>query len=255
MRKYFFSLLIGVSLLSCNQNNKGVKSQDTRAKEILLNSIKAYNSDSFYNSTIQFNTKDLEYKLYRKSNIADFEVVRKLDTVTYKATYNNGTRAYFVNNIEQEQTSAAMKFIDIKLEGLCYLFSIPHEFNQNHVQLKKLEDVIIKNKNYNVIHVSFTRISEEDPDDVFILYINPDTFYIDYLAEKYHFTAVNRPLFKVAHNFRTIEGITFVDYYVLDPKKEDRDTDLEVIYKLYNANNLNELQSLIFENIQVEINN
>jgi len=248
MVRILSSVIILMLVFSC-------KEKDTlTAKDILSESYKAYNSDAFFNSTIKFNIKDLEYPLHRKGHIQDFEVVRKVDTTTYKATYSNGSTSYIVNDKELPQTSMARLFIQIKLEGISYLFSIPHVFDQNAVIPKRLEDVTIKNKEYYAVDITFTRLDEEEPENEFILYINKENFLVDYYAQDYDLAApVKRLEFRVAHNFRTIEGITLADYFVLKSKSEDE--KLSNLFKLYNDNDLEESEALKFENIEVELHN
>ena len=226
--------------------------REARAKTLMAMTLEEYKAEEFFRSTVTFNMGELEYKMVRDGVVADFEVTRQVDTLTYKAVYKNGYRAYLINDSIQPETSYSNLFIDIRLEGIMYFFTLPREFDRNYVHLKQLEDVIIKKKTYHAVHVSFTRVSEDDPEDELILYIDPDTKRIKYFAEFHQYTAAKRNVFKVAHNFRRIDSLLFADYYVLVPRKEDENEKLEDLYKLYNANNMDELPSLIFENIEVQ---
>ena len=56
-------------ILSCAKNEKTVTAND-----ILVNTIDASGGDYFNNSTVSFNMADLDYKLFRKDNIAEYGV-------------------------------------------------------------------------------------------------------------------------------------------------------------------------------------
>ena len=251
MRITFALFLSFILLLGCESNKS---SSEDDAKALLAEVLEVYNTDDFFKSTITFNTDELEYTLKRDGYISNFQLIRRVDTITYKATYNNGQRRYYINDSLQEESNHGNLFIDIKLEGFCYLFSLPREFDRNHVKLNMGEDVVIKKKNYHTLNVSFTRVSEDDPNDEFILYVEPETKYVKYYAEYYSLAPGDRKAFKVAHNFRTIEGILFADYFALTPTRDNFQTaQLNDLYELYNANDLDELESLIYENIEVTL--
>lgn len=251
MRIAIVLFLSFVLLLGC-ESKPSYSEND--AKALLTEVIETYNSKDFFTSTITFKTDDLEYTLNRDGYVSNFQIIRKVDTLTFKATYNNGQRRYFINDRLQEESNHGNLFIDIKLEGFSYLFSLPREFDRNHVKVNQNEDVVIKKKNYHVLDITFTRLSEDDPNDQFILYIDPETKYVKYYAEYYSLSPGDRKIFKVAHNFRTIEGILFADYFALTPTREDfQTTELKDMHKLYDANNLDELPSSIYENIEVTL--
>ena len=231
-------------ILSCAKNEKTVT-----AKDILVNTIDASGGDYFNNSTVSFNMADLDYKLFRKDNIAEFEVTRQLDTLNYKAVYKNGYSAYFVNDSLQEENYYSRKFIESKLEGLTYIFSIPFNLNQNATQLTRLEDVIIDDKLHYALHVTFTEI-EGQPSDEFILYINQATNLMDYYIQIFHLTG-GTPLFKKAINRRSVNSIQFSDFWAF---KIDDTSNLKSAYKNYNRRNLKAHKKIEFENINVVLN-
>ena len=247
LMKFNYLFLIFITFYSCNNDSNSLT-----AKQLLKKSISVYGGNNFNNSIIAYDVDVLHYEVFRKNNISNFTLTRQIDTTFFKATYENGTMEYFVNNNKQEIIPSTFTFLNLYLDGFVYLSSIPHVFNQNAVKLKKLEDVIIKDKKYLVIHVKFTKTTEDDPENEFILYIDPNTYYVDYYVERFNFSIKSGIYFKVAKNIRIIKDITFADYFVLTPKTKG--IILTEIYKLYNKNNLEELDPIEYTNITVELN-
>ena len=243
----YIYVLIAIILFSCNEDvNSGLS-----AKSILQKSIDASGRENFFNSTIKFNVEELQYEIYRKEHISKYVMTRQVDTTFYKAIYEMGHFEYYVNDEIQRQTSQGKVFFDTKLEGFVYLFSIPHILDQNAVILTRLEDAEIDGKSYFAVYATFQEV-EGVPQDQFILYIDPDTYLVDFYAQKYSLF-MNRKKFKKAVNSRFVEDIRFTDHHVYYFKGEDN-TPLDQFYKLYNDDVLNRQNDVILENILVEIN-
>ena len=237
-------LLIAVFILSCKEEMKTLA-----AEEILSYSIESSGGEDFMNSSISFNIDDFNYQIIRQGNIQDFQVVRQVDTIQYKAIYKNGYSAYFINDINQEEIAHSRKFIETRLEGETYIFSIPHVFKQNATIVSKMEDVYIDQKKYYSLHITF-KVIEDDPEDEFYLYIDQETFLVDYYAYKFDLTG-NRRLFKKAINRKNIEGIAFTDYWAFSSPVDS--TALKDLYKLYNIKSLQGLAKIEYQNIAVKL--
>ena len=141
-RLYGFFVFITLVLVSCTSKTSAIT-----ADEILKSSMEstAKNID-FFNTTITFNFNEYDYTMERKDHIAKFTALVERDTVSYKATYENGYQRYFINNIEQPESFLTRSFINLHLEGLLYNFSIPFIFQRNDVILERMEDVTIRHK-------------------------------------------------------------------------------------------------------------
>ena len=204
---------ICMMLLGCNAAETELSGQ-----QLLDKSIEAHGGASFFDSKVSFDIDDRHYLVAWQNKSPRFEVTRATDSITYKATYSGGLQQYFINDSLQEETLYTRRYIDSQLEGLLYLFSIPHIFDQNAVIATRVEDVLVKDKKYHSVHISFTQIDENEGDE-FYLYIDPETYLVDYYAEKYELTG-ERMLFKRAFNRRTINGYVFADYYLFEDRSQ-----------------------------------
>lgn len=221
-----------------------------KGTKILQDCIETYGGAKFFNSKITFNIEDLYYSIERKDNLSNFVLTRQVDSIEYKATYQNGSTAYFINDSLQEETLYSRRFIEARLEGLVYLFSIPHIFDQNSVVAAQEENVTIGKKEYLTLHIWF-RPLPEDPENEFYLYIDPETKHIDFFTEKFDLNGESI-LFKKAINKRTIKGLLFSDYNVFRSVSEDS-VSLDAVYKNYNNRSIEYLTDIVYENFEVEI--
>ena len=244
--KYLY-IFIALLVFSCND---GVM-EGPDANTILEKSINTSGASNFYNSTITFNVKELEYELYRKEHISKFTMTRRVDTILYKAVYNMGEFGYYVNGELQNQTSQAKVFFDTKLIGFVYTQSIPFVLDQNAIKVTRLKDAKIDGNTYFTVYAS-NKDPEMLPQDEFILYINPETYLVEFYTQKYSLFQ-NRQLFKKAVNPRLVNEVHFVDYQVFYEKK-DSQTPLEEFYNLYNDEKLSRQDDIILENINVALN-
>lgn len=242
-----FTLLFVVVLLSACQE-RPIKPS---GPEILKESIRAAGGPSFFNSSIQFNVGDLFYDLYRKEHISKFTVDRETANFKTRATYDNGYVEYFVDGVKQESGTYSQRILDAKFDGFIYTFSLPHVLDQNAVIVERLEDVTIRKKNYYVLHISYTQV-EGGHDDQFYLYIDPDTFFIEFYALRYYLSG-GENLFRRNINGRMINGLRFNDYYSFAPKNDS--IPLEALHKYYEAADLREVEKIELTNVTVEFHN
>jgi len=237
-------LAIVFSFLGCKKSSKKLSAQDILEKAII-----AHGGDSYNNSIITFGLDDLQYKLLRNNTVRQSEITRHIDSTVYKATYKNGYAQHYINDIEQKETYFSKKFIDARLDGFSFVFSIPHSLKRNSIKLKKLEDVKIKNINYYVVKATEEIIDKNDINE-FIIYVNPNTFLVEYTALEYDLH-LNLKIFKRAHNTRIIKNIVFSDYYSFKPHLDT--TKLEDLYKYFNASDLKELKHHTYKSIDVTL--
>ncbi len=134
--KITYFLLIALLFVSCNTNKN---TDQLSARQIFDKLIEAAGGQSLYSSTITFNMAELNYVFYRQKNISNFEVTRQTDSIFYKATYNNGSTAYYENEVLQEESSALRKFIEAKFEAVAHLMAIPQAFDQNATIINRIE--------------------------------------------------------------------------------------------------------------------
>lgn len=244
MRKYLSIVFLAFLALGCSQK------QELSAIDILKKSAENSGYDRFINSKITFDIKDFHYTINRKHNDVVYTVERTKDSINYLATYNNGQAAYFINS-EQQPAGTYELFTNFRLEGLVNTLSIPHIFFDYGVKARRVDDVEIRNIQYYSLYVTITNPDKEKPDDVFILYINKESFLVDYFADNYQLTN-NKNLFRRLYNSRVVEGIRFYDHYVFISRVED--TPLEDLYKNFNIGAVLSTNNFQLENITVTPN-
>lgn len=237
-------LIALISFVGCNK-----PTPQKNAKEILSETIHAHGDSIFHHSLTSYKIDDLEYEIFRNGNISNFRLTRKRDTATYVTTYKNGYLQYFIDDEEQAEGTYAKRVLNFRLEGFIYTSSLPFVLDQNAVILSRLDDVTIRKKNYLVLHATFTKI-EDQPENEFYLYIDPETHLVAFSAENYEYSG-QVDIFKRYFNTRTIKGIVFSDYYSFKAPKED--IPIFELYKLYDIAVLKDYQTIQYQNISVEL--
>lgn len=244
MIKLTLCLALATLLVSCNSE------PEITGQDILDRAIEVSGGEQFFHSTISFDASGMHYTMERDGHLSNFTAERQVDTTYYKATYRNGYQQYFVNGVEQEESFSSRKFISSRIDGFLYLMSIPHVFDQTAVIVERMEDVLIRRKTYQVIHITFTKLPEDDPGNEFYLYIDPETGFVEFSAEKFDLDGETN-LLRKAFNPRTINGIRIVDYKMFTTS--DTSMQLADYYKAYDIPNLTPLPDLTFTNVEVEL--
>lgn len=237
-----------ITLTSCGKKETSFTPEE--AKEYLEKVRQTYGSENIFNSTISFSRKDLDYIVERKDHILNSSLRRIFKGVNYFTTYENGHIEYFINDTLQDDKTYKRKFLDVQLDGFVYTTFIPQVFNGNDILVNRLKDVIIDNYTYNTLHVTSKPVEGLETDE-FYLYIDPETYYIAFLAQKHELTAPI-PVFKKFYNFRNVNEILFADYYSF--RSEKNDVPLDSLYIKYNDASLQELSTIKYSKIDVKIN-
>ncbi|MDX1278846.1 DUF6503 family protein, partial [Oceanihabitans sediminis] len=124
--------------------------------------------------------------------------------------------------------------------------------NDPAVNKKYLGEVSIKEKNYHKVQVTFNEEGGgEDHDDVFVYWVNTETFTVDYLAYSFkEYTGDLGLRFREAYNSRTVNGLRFVDYNNF--KTEDKSLQLFDLDKVFENDKLKLLSKIELKNISVK---
>ena len=126
----------------------------------------------------------------------------------------------------------------------------PYGLNATPVNKYLLGEEEIKNKTYYKIRVTFNKEGGgEDFEDVFIYWVDKETFKVKYLAYSYNEDDGVGMRFREAYNERFIEGIRFVDYN--NYKSSDGLMALIDLGKIFEKNKLNLLSKIELKNIVV----
>lgn len=242
--KYSLILLIFCFSLSCQTK------EEPNAQDIIDKAIAQAGGERYYKSKIEFDFRDRNYCAVRDNT--DFKLERQTfnDSVV---TTDILTNSYFLRLENEEQIELAdstKTTLSNSVNSVHYFSVLPYGLNDAAARKTYLGEVIIKDKNYHKIEVTF---GEEgggtDFDDVFMYWINTENFHVDYLAYEFHVNGGGMR-FREAYNERTVNGIRFVDYKNYKPL--DSVTKLRDLDASFETSGLKLLSNIELENVKVE---
>lgn len=241
----FFILLL---IYSCKPSEKKLTAQN-----IIDKSIQVSGSDLVENSIISFDFRDRNYKAVRKNGKFFMERVMVVDSVAIRDLITNNGYQRLVNEKKVEVIdSMATRFANA-VNSVHYFSVLPYGLNDKAVNKKILGEVKIKGIAYYKIEISFDeKNGGEDFDDVFIYWVNKETFFIDYLAYQFHVNG-GGVRFRELKEQCVKNGIRFVDYN--NYKSKDESITLNNLDVAYENDNLIKVSEIVLKNIKVDIPN
>jgi len=245
-------LLLVVLLFNCKNEVKKTKVKFLTANHIVDKSIAVSGGEVFGASTvnIEFDFRNIHYKsTYAKSTkILNRLMLKENDTIL--DTLNGEQFQRYINEKPVfVEDSMAVKY-SASVNSVHYFSVLPYGLNDKAVTKTYLEQVTIKEQLYHKIEVTF---SEEgggsDFDDVFVYWINSESYSVDYLAYEFHVNGGGLR-FREAYNERIINGIRFVDYKNYKPSVDK--AKVHNLDKLFESSNLKLLSKIELEDVRVE---
>ncbi|WP_435412616.1 DUF6503 family protein [Psychroserpens mesophilus] len=246
--KYIYLIFFSCIILNC----KKTESEKLSADAIINSSINVSGSDKVDSSVIDFDFRDRHYSAQRHKG--KFSLMRLtieagkdsiLDVLSNKGfdRYLNGKEAIFVEDSMKVKYSASVNSVH-------YFSVLPYGLNDKAVNKILLGDTEIKGENYYTIKVTFDQDGGgEDYQDVFLYWINKETFKADYLAYSYEEEDGFGIRFREAYNERYVKDIRFVDYKNYTPNAVS--VALSDLPKLFENGGLKLLSKIELENVQV----
>ena len=232
-------------LLSCQEK------QPLTATAIINNAIAASCQDGCERAQIDFDFRDKHYKSIRDQGNYQLErsfkdsIARYRDVIT-----NNGFQRYRNDSAIVVVDSLAQQYSE-SVNSVHYFAQLPYGLNAPAAIKKVVGEAVINGKTYYEVEVTF---QEEgggiDFEDVFVYWIDTQTFFVDYLA--YSFTVNGGGIrFREAYNPRVVEGIRFVDYNNYKPKSLD--IPLNQLDELFQNEQLTLLSKIETERVEVHV--
>ncbi|MCO4821258.1 MAG: deoxyribose-phosphate aldolase [Flavobacteriaceae bacterium] len=245
MRYLFYTFLIAIFVSSCQTEAK------LTADEIINRTIAVSGGEKYLNVEIEFNFRDKHYRSIRENGEFQYEREFQDSLGMIRDVLNNESFQRFVNNeIATIPDSMAVKYTS-SVNSVHYFALLPYGLNDGAVHKSDLGEVTIKTKKYHKIKVWFSEDGGgEDFEDVFIYWIDTDTFKVDYIAYSYIEDDGIGIRFREAYNERMIQGIRFMDYN--NYKSEDIEMKLLDLAKAFEKGNLSLLSKIELEDIQVK---
>ena len=248
-------ILLSTVFVACTSNEKETTEPTTvptekvelsHSQTILNESIKAHGGELYNTAEYSFVFRGNTYQFANDGS--DYTYTKKTvkgDTTIFDVL-NNGLFTRAINGEEIELTEKQIAGGTGAINSVIYFATLPYKLQDKAVNTKYVDSIVIKDKNYDVLEITFAQDGGgEDHDDEYYYWINKDTKKIDYFAYNY---SVNEGgvRFRSAYNTRVVDGITFQDYVNY---KAEVGTPLKDLPGLYEAGKLTELSKIDTENV------
>lgn len=235
-------------ILAC-KTSKDVNSKinnDVEAERILTETINAHGGQLYDNAHYQFTFRENLYTFQNRGDNYKYTALKKKDgNTTYDILDNNGMQR-ILNDKDQNLSAADQTKYSGGINSVIYFATLPNKLQDPAVNTSYKGTMIIKNKNYEILEITFNQDGGgQDHDDTYLYWINKETHLIDYFAYNY---AVGKGgvRFRSAYNTRNVDGIVFQDYINF---KAEVGTPLLELPKLYESDQLKKLSVIATEHI------
>jgi len=246
-RLILINIVFIITLLTCKE-----KEQETYNATFIINeAIKQAGGKHIENSVIDFDFRDKHYTAARNSG--KFQYIREFKdslNVIKDVLTNSGFQRFINNEMATIQDSMAIKYSS-SVNSVHYFSVLPFGLNDEAVNKEYLNKVILKGKTYHKIKVTFNKENGgEDFEDVFVYWIDIESYKLEYLAYSYIESDGIGLRFREAYNERYVDGIRFVDYNNYKPKANN--TSVFNLDNLFESNGLNFLSKIELKNLNIK---
>ncbi len=245
MQKLIYIVAICLLIVACKTETP------LTAQDVVDKTIEVSGGDKYLNAEIDFDFRDMHYRSVREGGKFQYERQFQDSIGTIKDVLNNdGFQRYVNDELAEIPDSMAVKYT-ASVNSVHYFALLPYGLNDAAVNKSSLGEVSIKNKVYHKIKVTFSQEGGgEDYEDVFVYWIDAETFKADYIAYSYIEDDGVGIRFREAYNERIVNGLRFVDYN--NYKSEDANMDLLGLDKAFESSSLKLLSKIELENIVVK---
>lgn len=245
--KQISCIFLLIILISCQDK----KAETETAEKLISKSITVAGGKKFDHSTIDFDFRDKHYHALR--NNGEFKLVRTFkDSIRKVADYltNKGFERH-INNKKIVVADSMIPRYSASVNSVHYFSVLPYGLNVPAVKKELLEKLTIKGKPYHKVKITFNQEGGgEDFQDVFVYWIDTETYKIAYLAYSYEEADGIGLRFREAYNERYVNGLRFVDYNNYKPQTNTVSvTDLDTLFE---KDELTLLSKIELKNINVD---
>jgi hypothetical protein len=258
MKKHLVTLcILATLLLSCNKkrdtNEAGIKNDTTatgkqlsKADSIVDRAIEAHGGKLYDNADYSFVFRGTKYRFQNnETTYAYSSEIQKGDSLIKNVMTPDKFERSVNSNLQALNKEKTSQYSEA-LNSVIYFAMLPYKLQDASVNRKFIEETTIKDKQYDVVGVTFGQDGGgRDFDDEFHYWINKQTHKIDYIAYNYR-TNNGGVRFRTAFNTRVIDGITFQDYINYEAPIG---TPLKDLPKLYEQGKLKEVSQILTETI------
>lgn len=221
----------------------GCEKKENHASEIIQNAIEAHGGNGYDTLDLRFQFRDRKYEIEKKGGSFTYKRIfsdstgrRVMDVL------NNDGFTRTIDNAIQSLPDKEEKAFSNALNSVVYFALIPYGLNDKAVIKKYVGETLINGVKYHEIQISF---EEEgggtDFEDVFLYWINADTYFVDYMAYSFHVNGGGLR-FREAINRRKVGDIYLQDY--INYKPYESDLPLDSIMIQFKNNKLEKLSEI-----------
>jgi len=247
---YLVFLMAPVVLSGCKEKKA---SNSDFAQQVVDKAINVIGGEQFRNSVIDFDFRDRHYKATRNGWKFQYERVWKDSANVFRDLISNdGYQRYINGLLAKVPDTMATKYYR-SINAVHYFSILPYGLNDKAVNKSYLGTAEIKGKPYHKIEITFDKEGGgEDYDDVFVYWINKDTYQADYLSYSYDEGPHDKGLrFREAYNRREVNGLSFTDYNNYKPI--DTSATVYNLDSLFVADKLQLLSKIELKHITVNL--
>ncbi|WP_189362793.1 DUF6503 family protein [Algibacter mikhailovii] len=219
------------------------KSRHQDVQTIVNKSIEISGGNQIDTATMAFTFRNKIYKAKRQKNRFRLERISVKGKDTILDVLDNKGFQRIVNKENVSVPDSMVPRYSASVNSVHYFSVLPYHLNDRAVNKELLGEYSIKGKPYFKIKVTFNQDGGgEDFDDVFLYWVNTETYKVDYLAYSYRESDGLGLRFREAHNERYIKGIRFVDYYNYEPLIKDvKLNDLDELFQKAQLKKISEI--------------
>ena len=169
----FFLLLF--LLFNCSVN-------EDKAESIVDKCISAHGGDLYENSIVDFDFRGRHYTFERNHGQFEYHRIFEDSAGTYHDIYSNNGFKRLLDDMEVPVNEEWARRYSNSINSVAYFSYLPFGLNDPAVNKNFIGEEEIKGKLYFKIRVTFDQEGGgEDYDDIFVYWINKDSFHMDYI--------------------------------------------------------------------------
>ncbi len=224
---------------------------DNEAQRIVDRSIIAHWGEGWDTIEMEFDFRDIHYMLERGTD--GFIYSREFldsDSRVIKDVLTDESFQRYIDGEAVEVSSSREKAYSNSVNSVIYFNLLPVVLNDKAVKKQFIGDVEMGGKTYHLLQITFREEGGgEDFDDIYLYWIEKETYLIDYLAYEFYVDGGGKR-FREAINRREINGVQFQDY---NNYKADDAGDLFIVDDLFREGKLELLSEIINENMKIKL--
>lgn len=216
---------------------------------IIEKAIAVHGGDELKEVKLSFDFRDIHYVINHQDGRFQYE---RIFSDSNRNIHDILTNDGFIRIVDADTAEVSTEFqkkYSNSINSVAYFALLPYGLDGGPVNRSLLGTTTIKGLPYYEILVTFDEEGGgEDFEDIFVYWINQQSYTMDYLAYAYH-TEGGGTRFRESINPREIGEIRFQDYVNYDYKGDT--SDLHTYETLFAENKLEELSRINLENIKV----